>query len=120
MDGQIYCRVERDAITEVRGRLFDMLNEQHFLLLASGSLVTSVGIGVHTLRAATPEAFWLNPYTDPDTVPPAETDPVYEGCGTTKICIGSPSGCINDRDCRMFAAVVFNENRFYFELLSEG
>lgn len=116
-------------MTEVRERLFDMMNDQHFLLLASGMFISSDGIGPHTSPAASDSAMWLHPNA-PDTEPPPDSetelpptdDDVYEGCGTTKICIGRPDGCIVsvDRNCELFGAVIFNENRFYFELLSKG
>lgn len=103
-------------MTTVRGRTFDLLNERHFLLLASGMVLLSNGVGPHTLPAATSEALWLNP-NPPDSSPPFD---VYDGCGTIKICYGSPSGCLQNRNCRLFGAVIFAENRFFFELLSKG
>lgn len=36
-NGQIYCRVERDAVTTVRGINFDLIRNKYNVLVASGS-----------------------------------------------------------------------------------
>lgn len=36
VDGVIYCKVERDAVSTVKGQTFDMINEKYHLLLATG------------------------------------------------------------------------------------
>lgn len=38
-DGVIYCKVERDAVSTVKGQKFDLLNDKFHLLLAAGSSV---------------------------------------------------------------------------------
>lgn len=37
VDGQIYCKIERDAVTTVNGQTFDMINSRYNILLALGS-----------------------------------------------------------------------------------
>lgn len=119
IDGDIYCRVERQANATVRGKVFDMINDKHFLLLASGMNVFDDSIGPHTIPAASDEALWLN--SNPPSPPIDETpSEIYEGCGTTKICVGFPSGCIFGGSCSLFGAVIYESDRFYFELFSSG
>lgn len=36
VDGQMYCRIARDTKTDVNGRIYDLVNEQYYLLVASG------------------------------------------------------------------------------------
>jgi hypothetical protein len=31
-------------------------------------------------------------------------NPMYQGCGDTKMCIGYPSGCVKKNTCKAFAA----------------
>lgn len=37
VDGVIHCKVERDAVTTVKGQKFDLINGKYHLLLATGS-----------------------------------------------------------------------------------
>lgn len=56
---------------------------------------------------------------DETTTPPGEILPnPYPGCGTTKVCFGTPSGCLITEDCIIFSAVIFEDDKFIFELLS--
>ncbi|XP_037920288.1 putative ferric-chelate reductase 1 homolog isoform X2 [Hermetia illucens] len=48
-DGVIYCKVERDPVTEVKGRTFDLIKQRYHLLLAAGAEVRENGVGYHTL-----------------------------------------------------------------------
>lgn len=57
--------------------------------------------------------------TTTSVVPPAIRNP-YPGCGTTKVCFGTPSGCLVTNDCNIFSAVIFEDDKFTFELLSGG
>jgi len=52
-NGIIYCRISRDAITEVQDVTFDLLNDRHHLLLASGSAAFANSVGMHDIDAAT-------------------------------------------------------------------
>lgn len=36
-NGQIYCRVQRDAVSQVRGVTFDLIRNKYNVLVASGS-----------------------------------------------------------------------------------
>lgn len=56
----------------------------------------------------------------PATVPPpVDGINVFEGCGEEKVCFGAPTGCIETENCRLFGAVSFKDEKFYFELLSK-
>lgn len=59
--------------------------------------------------------------TTPDTTTkPAPDDPIYDGCGTTKLCFGIPNLCPSTRNCRMLATVFYNDGEFEFELLGQS
>lgn len=52
--------------------------------------------------------------------PPSDEVNVFEGCDeANKVCVGSPPGCIELEDCRLFGSVTFEDDKFYFELLSK-
>jgi hypothetical protein len=69
---------------------------------------------------------------EPPILPPANDAPqtplnVYDGCGRTKGCFGSPDGCIATKDCIKFVSYASKgQQMFHFELsgqvpeLSEG
>lgn len=48
-DGVIYCRVERDAVSTVKGQKFDLINEKYHLLLATGSSADSTHVSYHDI-----------------------------------------------------------------------
>lgn len=59
-NGMIYCQVERDAVTTVEGVSFNLIDDEHFLLLASGSQIGENSIGYHEISAdASSQAFLL-------------------------------------------------------------
>lgn len=61
IDGVIYCKVERDAVTEVEGHTFDLINQKYHLLLATGDNLREGSIGYHSSnRAAAAEAIRLS------------------------------------------------------------
>lgn len=49
VDGVIHCKVERDAVTTVKGQKFDMINEKYHLLLATGSEADSTHVSYHDI-----------------------------------------------------------------------
>jgi len=49
VDGVIYCRVQRDAVTNVQGRTFDLRNGKYHLLVASGSSLKENSVGYHDI-----------------------------------------------------------------------
>ncbi|XP_037714123.1 putative ferric-chelate reductase 1 homolog isoform X2 [Drosophila subpulchrella] len=49
VDGVIYCRVQRDAVTNVQGRTFDLRNGRYHLLVASGSSLKENSVGYHDI-----------------------------------------------------------------------
>ncbi|KAL3289082.1 hypothetical protein HHI36_003524 [Cryptolaemus montrouzieri] len=49
IDDTIYCRVRRDVMTAVNGKVFDLGRNKYHLLIASGSRVSPQGVGYHEL-----------------------------------------------------------------------
>lgn len=49
VDGSIYCRLERDAVSSVMGQRFDLVNDKFHLLVASGSSLKAAGVGYHDI-----------------------------------------------------------------------
>ncbi|XP_032570551.1 putative ferric-chelate reductase 1 homolog isoform X1 [Drosophila sechellia] len=49
VDGVIYCRVQRDAVTNVQGRTFDLRSGKYHLLVASGSSLKENSVGYHDI-----------------------------------------------------------------------
>lgn len=71
IDGRIYCLVERVEQNIINGMEFDLRNQKHHLLLASGALRTADSIGDHfTSRDWTENMYNL---TRPGIVRPANS-----------------------------------------------
>lgn len=49
VDGTIYCKVQRNALSTVRGQEFDLVNNRFHVLIASGSSVESTHVGYHDI-----------------------------------------------------------------------
>ncbi|XP_030386072.1 putative ferric-chelate reductase 1 homolog isoform X2 [Scaptodrosophila lebanonensis] len=49
VDGVIYCKVQRDPVTVVQGRTFDLRNNMYHLLVASGTGLKENGVGYHDI-----------------------------------------------------------------------
>lgn len=61
VDGVIYCRVERVSVTTVNGVNFNLIDDKHFLLLASGSSFQQNTINGHDIDfEASSEAYLLS------------------------------------------------------------
>jgi hypothetical protein len=116
--------MRRDAFSTVNGQDFDLINDQHYLLLAGSTSVFVNNIGPHLLndRGVSNEQYWLADPTFTTTAEPPsdDTDFIYDGCDDFKICFGSPLGCLESRDCNLFGAVTYDNEEFEFELLSTG
>lgn len=54
-NGNIYCLVERNALTTVRDVEFDLINDEFHLLLASGNEAGTNAVGHHELAIASDE-----------------------------------------------------------------
>ncbi|CAH0550076.1 unnamed protein product [Brassicogethes aeneus] len=46
-DDTIYCKVRREAVTNIRGRNFDLVNDKYNLLVAAGNTVTDTSVKFH-------------------------------------------------------------------------
>lgn len=141
---ELYCKVRRDTVTNVKGNIFDLRRNSFHVLVASGSSLKAEGVGFHDLaRLASPDPQVLSPNsqslfvtrgetgrTDTTTPPyfqPAapkesstEFDSFYEGCGNVKLCFGSPEGCISSRNCKAVTAVTVTGEIYDFELKASG
>lgn len=40
------------------------------------------------------------------TASPKKDDGIYDGCGDTKTCFGSPDGCVASKSCQTFSAII--------------
>lgn len=141
INGRIYCKLERDTVSVIRGQTFDLRNEQHHLLIAGSPNLEINSVGLHDFlnRAISGERVWLAGEPDittttttlqpetttlkPEITTPttqAPDDPIYNGCGTTKLCFGIPNLCPSTRNCRMLATVFYNNGDFEFELYGES
>lgn len=49
VDGVIHCKVERDAVSTVKGQKFDLINQKYHLLLATGSNADSTHVSYHDI-----------------------------------------------------------------------
>lgn len=47
-----------------------------------------------------------------------QQDSIYDGCGTTKTCVGMPIGCELDESCRAIVTVAIVNDRYEFEMES--
>lgn len=43
---------------------------------------------------------------------------LYDGCGDTKTCFGSPDNCVQTKTCETFSAVHVRGDRYIFEMKS--
>jgi hypothetical protein len=46
-DNRIFCHVERDAVSTVRGQEFDLNTKSYYMLLASGTELRENSVGYH-------------------------------------------------------------------------
>ena len=60
-NGQIYCKVEREAVTTINGLKFDLPKQSYYLLLASGSGIRPVSVDYHDIvRLSSAQALKLS------------------------------------------------------------
>ncbi|XP_043508551.1 putative ferric-chelate reductase 1 homolog isoform X1 [Frieseomelitta varia] len=67
---------------------------------------------ISTPRTTTPP--YYSPTVDYETT--AAEDPFYTGCGSTKNCFGTPSGCVEAKNCMAAVTVLVRGDRYLFEL----
>lgn len=48
-DGTIYCKVERNPVSTIRGTTFDLINDEYYLLLATGEGLKENSVGYHSI-----------------------------------------------------------------------
>lgn len=61
VDGVIYCKVERDAVTQIEGNTFDLINQRYHLLLATGKELRDNSVSYHDIgREASATALSLS------------------------------------------------------------
>lgn len=52
LNGVIYCQVERSAVSQVKGKTFDLHNHHFHILLATGSSLKQNKVGYHDIMKA--------------------------------------------------------------------
>jgi len=55
VDGTIYCKFMREAVTKVENREFDLAKDKYHLLVAAGSSLRDEGVGYHDVGRAAAE-----------------------------------------------------------------
>lgn len=74
VEGVIYCRVERDVISNIDNMIFDLEKEEYHLLIASGSTASELSIGYHDInRGASTHALRFT--AEPKTVKAVNEQP---------------------------------------------
>lgn len=49
VNGTIYCKIERDPNSSMKGKNFDLISNKYYLLLAAGGSLKERGVGYHNL-----------------------------------------------------------------------
>ncbi|XP_037946002.1 putative ferric-chelate reductase 1 homolog isoform X1 [Teleopsis dalmanni] len=49
IDGVIYCKVQREPVTIVKDKMFDLINSKYHLLVAAGRSLKESGVGYHDI-----------------------------------------------------------------------
>lgn len=112
-NGVFYCKIERDAVTQIGDFTFDLINNPYHLLIATGTSASEEGLNYHGggNRAASGESFLFQEEISED---------IYEGCGKSKWCIGLPYGCVVTKNCVSFGAVIDEDRKYFFEIQTSG
>lgn len=65
VNGNIYCKIERDAVSVVHGQTFDLVHGKYHLLLATGTTLRDNSVGSHNIgRAAASHPINLSQVTN--------------------------------------------------------
>lgn len=119
IDDRIFCKIKRETVSILNDKVFDLENDKHYLMIASGVSLLPDSVGNHgpINRGVTNERISLiNPPTDP--APPTD-DSIYDGCGTEKLCFGMPRTCVSSRTCQLLSTIKrINDIYYQFEMLS--
>lgn len=138
---ELYCKVRRNTVTNIKGNVFDLRRNSFHVLVASGSELKPNSVGFHNLEfLASPDPQVLSPNsqtifndnprvettTPPYFSPPAthaastEFDPFYEGCDNYKLCFGQPRGCEKSKNCKAVTAITVTGDKYDFEVKATG
>lgn len=113
VNGLIYCKLERQAVTTVLDVVFDLPNENYYFLLAVGSSLSNTFMLHHDLRVASTQPLKIFER-------PADNS-IYVGCGSQKICFGMPANCVDQRSCvSVVTATIDFDDRYVFEMQSNS
>ncbi|KAG5668598.1 hypothetical protein PVAND_016534 [Polypedilum vanderplanki] len=47
-------------------------------------------------------------------------DPIYDGCSSTKVCVGYPKKCVRTKSCNAFGSYEFKDGKHIFEMRSSS
>ncbi len=121
--GKMTCSFTRDQITQIPIPYTNEevvtidLSSELFLLAAVGPMDEDssdpLQIGYHEEKFGSEEALYLDSYESSD-----DTE-YYEGCGTSKGCVGNLDGCVDSQDCTYLLTytAVEDENKYAFTLV---
>ncbi|XP_025420155.1 putative ferric-chelate reductase 1 homolog [Sipha flava] len=112
VDNAIYCKVVVDSVFKVEDNVYNLDDDDYFVLLAAGSSLKPFSVDYHDV------AFISS--TDKRKLGQLKAarvaDPFYDDCGQTKTCFGSPDGCLEAQDCVAVTAVKVEGTRYMFEM----
>jgi len=119
-DGQMFCTFIRDSLTEFetpttrpKNVTFDLNLNEYTLVFATGNLVTGK-LNYHEGKGKTKTKFLLSEFNSFHI-------PEYDGCSVEKGCVGSPSGCLESRNCTIFASYSgVTDTQYKFELYGKA
>ena len=64
--------------------------------------------------------FWIDHVSNNIEVTLSDLLHVYDDCDVSKFCFGLPEGCIDQKNCLAFGAVIVNNEKFEFEMMSNS
>lgn len=72
--------------------------------------------------AGSPPKIATPPHYIPEetTLAVRKSDSFYDGCAVTKLCFGTPDGCVSTQDCAAVVAVTVSGERYEFEMKAVG
>lgn len=115
--------MERNAVSQIDDLTFNLAEDAHYLLLASGKELRNNSISYHDIVRESSALPILFDEENPIIIAPKEHETpsdsnFYDECQKTKSCFGSPRGCVDDRNCNFVGAVIVKNGIYQFEMLS--
>ena len=109
-DDTLYCKFTREAELDLDDHHkkddrdhFDLNEDPYFILMARGPIDEDYHIRKHNTRFASEKAYNFGDQN-------SYLNNVYNGCGKSKGCFGSPAGCVKSQSCRMIGTYAATES----------